>query len=323
MSETAPAIAVLLDPDGPRPAGLQALEGRAEVRPADAETLGEAVSGARALFLWDFFSTALRDVWHRSQELEWIHVAAAGVDTLLFEDLIESDVVVTNARGVFDTPIAEFVMASVLAHAKQLHLSQELQNERIWRHRETTKVEGSRALVVGSGAIGRACARLLAAVGMQVRGAGRTARGGDGDFERIYASAELAQYVGWADYVINAAPLTPATTELFDAEVFAAMKPGAHLVNIGRGASVNEADLVTALYEGPLDGASLDVFATEPLPTGHPLWDAPGARISAHMSGDVVGWRDELAAQFLENARRWLDGEDLMNVVDKKAGFVT
>ncbi|MGC0273844.1 D-2-hydroxyacid dehydrogenase [Pseudactinotalea sp. Z1739] len=322
MSGSVPAIAVLLDSEGSRPPGLKALEGRAQVRYADADSLGEAVQGAQALFLWDFFSTAVRDVWDRCGDLDWIHVAAAGVDTLLFDELRESDVMVTNARGVFDQPIAEFVLASVLAHAKLLHESAQFQAERTWVHRETTRVAGKNALVVGTGAIGRACARLLGAVGMTVHGAGRTARAGDADFAGIHASADLPAYVGWADYVINAAPLTRATTGLFDAPVFAAMRPGAHFINIGRGASVVEDDLLTVVCQGPLDGASLDVFGTEPLPAEHPLWDAPGVRISAHMSGDVVGWRDELAAQFLDNAERWLAGQDPVNVVDKSAGFV-
>ena len=315
-------IAVLLDPEGPEPAGLEALEGRADLRYADAGSLGQAVQGAQGLFLWDFFSTAVADVWDRCDDLEWIHVAAAGVDTLLFGALRESDVVVTNARGVFDDPIAEFVLASVLAHAKLLHESAQLQSRRTWQHRETARVRGTSALVVGTGAIGRACGRLLQAVGISADGAGRTARAGDADFEQIHASGELPSYVGQFDYVINAAPLTPATTELFDAEVFGAMRPGAHFVNIGRGASVNEDDLLHALTDGPLDGASLDVFNTEPLPTDHPLWDAPGVRISAHMAGDVIGWRDALASQFLDNAERWLAGQDLVNVVDKSAGFV-
>lgn len=323
MSGSLPAIAVLLASEDSQPAGLAELEGSAEVRLAQADTLAEAVQGARVLFLWDFFSTALRDVWEHCGTLEWIHVAAAGVDTLLFDELAESQVVVTNARGVFDTPIAEFVLASVLAHAKQVHLSHELQCERIWRHRETRRVQGSTALVVGTGAIGRACARLLRAVGMEVHGAGRTARAGDADFTQIHASADLTSYVHRADYVINAAPLTPQTTGLFNAEVFAAMRPGAHLINIGRGASVHTDDLVHALHHGPLDGAALDVFDVEPLPADHPLWSAPGVRISPHMSGDVVGWRDELAGQFLANAKRWLHGQDLVNVVDKSAGFVT
>jgi len=293
-----------------------------EFRVTGPDRLAAALPGARVLLVWDFFSTALREAWPQAGDLEWVHVAAAGVDTLLFPDLVASPVVVTNARGIFDRPIAEFVLASVLAHAKLLHQSHDLQARREWRHRETRSVAGARALVVGTGAIGREIARLLRAAGLVVRGAGRRPTDDDPDFETVVSSGDLPAAVPWADYVVNAAPLTPQTTGLFDAEVFRAMRPTAHFVNVGRGASVVEDDLVDALEAGELDGASLDVFVTEPLPEDSPLWKAPGVAISAHMSGDVVGWRDRLAEQFVENARRWLEGEELVNVVDKELGYV-
>nr|WP_281496884.1 D-2-hydroxyacid dehydrogenase [Ornithinimicrobium sp. F0845] len=305
-----------------RPPHLEPLEGRVDLRFTDADGLAGAVRGARGLFLWDFFSTAVRSAWEHCEDLEWIHVAAAGVDSLLFDELRDSDVTVTNARGTFDRPIAEFVLASILAHAKLVHESHRLQQQRLWRHRETHTLVGSRALVVGTGAIGREIARLLRAVGMEVRGAGRTAREGDPDFGTVVASGALAAEVGWCDHLVNAAPLTPATTGLVDAAVLRAMRPTAHLVNIGRGASVVESDLAAALAGGLIAGASLDVFETEPLPQDSPLWDAPGCVISAHMSGDVVGWRDTLARQFVANAERWLAGEPLENVVDKQLGYV-
>jgi phosphoglycerate dehydrogenase-like enzyme len=121
---------------------------------------------------------------------------------------------------------------------------------------------------------------------------------------------------------VLAAPLTPATRGLVDAAVLSAMKPDAHLVNVGRGAIVDESALVSALIEGRIGGATLDVFDIEPLPIGHPLWEAPNVTITAHMSGDVVGWRDTLAAQYTENVRRWLVGQPLRNVVDKKLGYI-
>ena len=145
-------------------------------------------------------------------------------------------VTVTNARGVFDRPIAEFVLAAVLAHAKLLHESRDLQRDKVWRHRETRTVVGARALIVGTGAIGRETARLLRAVGMEVRGAGRTARADDVDFGEVVASADLVGHVGWCDYLVNAAPLTEQTRGLINADVFAAMRPSAHLINVGRGA---------------------------------------------------------------------------------------
>ncbi|WP_223397650.1 D-2-hydroxyacid dehydrogenase [Nocardioides rotundus] len=318
-----PVAVVLTTADRDRPPYLDELTDRLDLRLTDADGLADALPGASVLFLWDFFSTAVEGAWPAADALEWIHVAAAGVDSLLFDELRDSEVVVTNARGVFDRPIAEFVLASVLAQAKLLHESRELQRRHEWRHREPAALAGSTALVVGTGAIAREIARLLTAVGVEVRGAGRRPADDDPDLGRVVSSRELADHVGWADHVINATPLTPQTTGLFDAAVFAAMRPGAHFVNIGRGASVVEADLVEALESGPLAAASLDVFETEPLPENSPLWDAPGLVVSAHMSGDVVGWRDTLARQFADLAERWLAGEPLTNVVDKRLGYVS
>jgi len=317
-----PVVVVLCASSDQRPPHLEALAGRVTLRYADAAGLASAVGGARALFLWDFFSTAVADVWSHCDRLEWIHVAAAGVDTLLFDGLRESRVTVTNARGVFDRPIAEFVLASVLAHAKRLHESHDLQREAVWRHRETRTVDGARALVVGTGGIGREIARLLRAVGLRVRGAGRTARTDDVDFGDVVASADLVHQVGWCDYLINAVPLTPQTRGLINADVFAALRPSAHLVNVGRGATVVQHELAEALVAGRFDGASLDVFEDEPLPVDSPLWSIPGVVVSAHMSGDVIGWRDVLARQFVANAERWLQGEPLENVVDTALGYV-
>ena len=314
-----PVIVVLCDQTSERPRfdGLDV-----EFRYCVADGLAEAVRGARALVLWDFFSSAVRDVWRDADALEWIHVTAAGVDTLLFDELRDSDVVVTNAHGVFDRPIAEYVLGAVIAQAKDSRNSFDLQHRHEWQHRETRSIAGARALVVGTGGIGREIARMLGAAGMEVRGAGRRAAADDADFGVVVASEDLATEAAWCDHLVLAAPLTPATRGLVDAAVLSAMKPDAHLVNVGRGALVNESALVSALIERSIGGATLDVFDIEPLPIDHPLWEAPNVTITAHMSGDVVGWRDTLAAQYTENVRRWLVGQPLRNVVDKKLGYI-
>lgn len=326
MARTQPVIAVLCPQDAADPLrvppGLEALDGRAEIRLTDASQLSEDLSGAEALFLWDFFSTAVSQAWSAADSLEWIHVAAAGVDSLMFEELTASEVAVTNAQGFFDRPIAEFVLAAVFARAKDFAASQRYKEQRRWVHRETLRVEGTRALVIGTGAIGREIARLLGAVGLEVRGVGRTAREQDADFGTVIASEELAEHAGWADHIVNAAPLTPQTENLIGAEVLKAMKPEAHLINIGRGESVDEQALVRALEAGEIGFASLDVFETEPLPADSPLWEQDDVLISAHMSGDVVGWREALAEQFVDNALRWLEHRPLRNIVDKEKGYV-
>jgi len=317
-----PRVVLLTAPGVPDPYNLDRLRQRADVVQASADELSAAMPGAEVLFLWDFFSSALRDAWPAADALKWVHVAAAGVDAILFPEFADSPVQLTNAHGTFDGPIAEFALASVLAHDKQLHRSQELQSARSWRHRETVRTAGSHALVVGTGGIGRRVAQLFRAIGMEVRGAGRTAREGDPDFGTVVPTSELAEHAGWADHLVVIAPLTEQTREVVNARVLAAMKPTAHLVNVARGQLVDEPALIEALANGTIAAASLDVFATEPLPQDSPLWTMPQVYVSPHMSGDVVGWRDALADQFAQNLDRWLDGVPLANRVDKQLGYV-
>jgi len=318
-----PVIVVLCASlDSPKPQGMSAIELVADVRYTDAAGLPDAIETAEVLLLWDFFSTALRDAWPRARSLKWVHVAAAGVDTVLFDELRESSVVLTNAHGFFDGPIAEFVLANILAHDKELHANRALQRAHEWRHRETRRTAGSTAIVVGTGGIGRQIARLLRAVGMEVQGAGRSASANDPDFGTIVSSAALAEHVGWADNLVVVAPLTSQTRGMIDAGVFDAMKSSAHLISVGRGPLIDETALLQALRNGSIAAASLDVFVTEPLPAESALWEAPGVTISAHMSGDVVGWRDGLAEQFTTNVHHWLEGNDLVNIVDKCLGYV-
>lgn len=304
------------------PPGMGPVEQQAQVRYADADTLPDALDGANVLYLWDFFSTALREAWPQATDLRWVHIASAGVDRLLFPELVDSDVVVTNSRGVFERPIAEYVLATVLAFAKDMPTTWSLQSERTWRHRETERVDGTRALIVGTGPIGREIARLLSRVGMNVTGVGRTARSADPDFGDVHASADIQDAVATADHVIVAAPLTEQTNGLIERRVLTRMKPTARLINIGRGPIVDEAAVLDALHSGQIAGAALDVFATEPLPPEDPLWTAPGAMISPHMSGDVVGWLDTLAELFVHAFQRWQRQEPLPNVVDKRLGYV-
>ncbi|MDZ4268214.1 MAG: NAD(P)-dependent oxidoreductase, partial [Mycobacterium sp.] len=209
MPRTRPVVAVLCAKADDRPPGLDDLD--VDLRFCDAGGLADAVRSAQGLLLWDFFSTAVRDVWSDAQDLQWIHITAAGVDTLLFDDLRDSDVVVTNARGVFDRPLAEYVLGAVLAHAKDSRTSFDLQRRHEWRHRETRSITGATALVVGTGGIGREIAKLLRAAGMTVRGAGRRPVADDPDFGEIVNSANLSAEAGWCDHLILAAPLTPAT----------------------------------------------------------------------------------------------------------------
>ena len=321
-SETRPTV-VLLTADGVLPpTGLDEIREVADVRECTADTLEEALPGAEILLVWDIFSGALASAWHAADALRWIHVAAAGVDKLLFDELGDSDVLMTNAKGVFDGPIAEYVLACVLAHDKLLHQTEALQRAGEWRHRETTLVAGRRALVVGTGGIGRATARLLRAVGIDVRGAGRRPRDDDEDFGTVLDSAHLADHVGEVDHLVMVAPLTDVTRGMLGPAELAALPDGAHVVNVGRGELVDQQALADEIATGRLE-AHLDVLVVEPLPEADPLWTLEGAHISPHMSGDVTGWRDTLSEQFRRHLRTWLAGGDPGPAVDKNRGYVS
>ncbi|MGH3449289.1 MAG: D-2-hydroxyacid dehydrogenase [Haloechinothrix sp.] len=319
-SQDSPVLAVLCGDHQPR--GMASVEAAAQVRYAGARELPDALAGADALFVWDFLSSAVPDAWHAADRLRWVHIASAGVDPVLFDGLVDSDVVLTNSRGVFDNSIAEYVLGVILAFAKDFARSIGFQRESRWRHRESERIAGRRALVVGTGPIGRSIAVLLSAAGMRVAGVGRRAREGDPDFGTVYASDDLVEHVGTADYVVAVAPLTEQTKGMFGRTVFQAMQPSARFINVGRGELMVTDDLIAALRDGQLAGAALDVFETEPLPAESPLWTMTDVLVSPHMSGDFIGWRDVLVEVFVQNFQRWLAGEPLLNVVDKKLGYV-
>lgn len=302
---------------------MDEVEALAEVRYASAADLPRALPGTDVLFMWDFLSTALCDAEPYADRLRWIHQAGAGVDRVLVPWVVRSDITVTNSRGVFDRSIAEYVLGLVLSFAKDLPHTLALQHDHRWQHRETEMVDGRSALVVGVGPIGRMIARLLRGVGMAVAGVGRTARAADPDFGTVLPASDLHEALPHADYVIVAAPLTDDTRGMFDAAAFAAMRPTARFVNIGRGEIVVEPDLVAALRSGRLAGAALDVFEHEPLGDDSPLWDMPNVVVSPHMSADFIGWLDALADVFVDNFRRWHAGAPLRNVVDKQLGYVS
>jgi phosphoglycerate dehydrogenase-like enzyme len=305
------------------PPRMAAIERLAHVRQADEAGLAAALPGTEILFMWDFWSAALAGAWPHADALRWVHIASSGVDRLLFPELVASDVVVTNSRGVFDEPIAEYVLGLVLCFAKDLHTTLRLQGRRRWRHRETERLTDARVLVVGTGPIGRAIGRRLSAVGMAVGAIGRTGRPADPDLGEVRPHTELHEALAEADYVVLAAPLTDTTRGMIDTAALASMRPTARLINVGRGGLVVERDLIDALQADRIAGAALDVFATEPLAESSPLWELPNVIVSPHMSGDTIGWRDELVELFTDNLARYRQGDTLRNIVDKQLGYVS
>jgi phosphoglycerate dehydrogenase-like enzyme len=285
-----------------------------------ADELVDKIAGAEIVFFWRPEPGLLEPAWPNAGSLRWIQSASAGVNSVLFPALVQSDVIVTNARGVFDEPIAEYVVGLLIAFAKGFPQTFEDQRRREWGYRWTEPIAGKHLVVVGPGPIGRAIGRAVRALGMRVSAVGRTARGGGDVFDAIRGSEELHAALAEADYVVDTMPLTDATRHTFDSAAFAAMRPSARFLNVGRGATVDEGALIDALRSGRIAGAALDVFEEEPLPDDSPLWEMPNVIVSPHMAGDVESWEDEVVMLFVDNLRRWIAGEPLLNVVDKRLG---
>jgi glyoxylate/hydroxypyruvate reductase len=255
--------------------------------------------------------------------LRWVQATSAGIGGFLDRTgLAGTDLVFTTAAGVHGTPLAEFALLALLYFAKGCPELASAQAARRWQRYACRQVAGSSALVVGLGGIGRQVARLLAAAGVQVCGAGRPGRGYDVPGVTSYvASDRLAEVLPRMDALVLACPLTEATRLLIGAEELALLPRGAVLVNIARGPVVDEEALVDALRTGHLGGAFLDVFTVEPLPAGSPLWDMRNVVISPHSASTVAAENELITGLFTDNLRRWLAGQPLRNVYDRAAGY--
>ncbi len=307
---------MIVAPGKDLPPGLDAVAGAADLRLVrDHDELRELARDVDVLLVYDFRTTLVEDEFARLARVRWIHAASAGVDAVMTDDVAASGVTVTNAQGIFDRGIAEWVLGMMLVFAKDVLTTLDLQRRHEWRHRNSQLLDSRRLLVVGAGSIGREIARLATAVGMRVDGVARSERTDDPDFGRVAPSTELLDVLPTADYVVVATPLTEQTRGMIGAEELKAMPEHAVFMNIGRGPVVDESALVEALRSGAIAGAALDVFEEEPLPDGHPLWDFDNVVVSPHMSGDYEGWVEALGYQFAENFDRWTKGESLMNVV--------
>src|SRR5919205_222425 len=305
---------------GDNPPDLSGLD-RTEVRLAAPDQISRAIVGADALLVWDFAARGVEAALQKADRLKWIHVSSTGVDHVLSPTVRSAPVLLTNARGVLDAAIAEYVLGLMLIFAKDFLTTFANQHRRVWKHRPTARLTGARVLVVGPGSIGQTIGSLLTAVGMRVDAVGRTARGPEGPFGEIFPQTRLADVVGSYDYLVLAAPLTTDTRGMVDAKILKAMGRGARIINVSRGQLVVEKDLVAALEQGAIAGAALDVVTSEPLTEGSPLWTTPNTIISPHMAGDFFNWRQSLLEVFLENYDRFQRGQPLLHLVDKSLGF--
>jgi phosphoglycerate dehydrogenase-like enzyme len=259
----------------------------------------------------------------RVPELSWFHSRAAGLEGVLVPELLASPATLTNGRGAFSRSLAEFALAALLFFVKDLRRLLESQASRTWDPFDMEMLQGRALGIVGYGDIGRATAALVRPLGLRILALRRRPELSHEDplVDEVLPVERLHELMSRSDDVLVAAPLTPDTRGLVDAGALAAMKPTAILVNVGRGAVVDEAALVAALREKRIRGAALDVFETEPLPARHPFWTLPSVLLSPHCADHVPGWIEDGTRVFLENLDRFLRGEPLLNVVDKTRGY--
>lgn len=265
----------------------------------------------------------LRDIFVRATRLRWVHSLSDGVEKILFPELVASPAILTNARGVFKRSLAEFVIAAVLFFAKDFRRVIRSQQAGVWQPFEMEEAYGKVMGIVGYGETGRACAEMARVLGMKILGLRRRPELSRGDpwLEALLGPDELHRLLAQSDYVVLATPATPQTRRLIGKAEFDAMKASAVLINVGRGSSVDETAMINALTDRRIRGAALDVYETEPLPSGHPLYRLENILLSPHCADHTPGFLELDMEFFVQNLQRFLRGEPLRNVVDKQAGY--
>lgn len=266
-----------------------------------------------------------RQLIAKGKSLRWMQQWGAGADWLMdTPEAVERDFVLTNASGIHAIPISEHIIAMMLALARKLPQVICQQPRHVWQRPERLQVRelaGSTAVLIGLGAIGGRTARLLDGLEVRVIGVRRHPEIPAEGVSRLVGQEQLLEVLPEADWVIITAPLTPETEGLIDARAFEALKPGACILNIGRGPIIDQEAMIAALRSGKLGGAGLDVTTPEPLPSDSPLWDFNNVIISPHYSGSTPVYEERAFAIFEENLGRYLAGEKLINVVDKRLAY--
>jgi phosphoglycerate dehydrogenase-like enzyme len=271
----------------------------------------------------------------RAPRLSWVHSATSGVEGSLTPAARERGLIVTNARGVFSRPIAEYVLMMILAVSRRLPQLLELQRERTWQPLEGAELRDVTVGIVGLGSIGRAVATLATAFGCRViavrrqgsAGAAATVHdredtgAGELAIDRIGGPETLPELLAESDFIVLAAPLTPETENMMNAETLAMIKPGAWLINVARGRLIDERALLRALDAGEIGGAVLDTFRDEPLSPTSPFYDRPDVIVTPHTAWSSGRVLDRSVELFCDNLRRFAAGEPLLNVIDPDAGY--
>ena len=256
------------------------------------------------------------DFYRRATQLKWIQCLATGVDQVLRHPSFRKETLLTSGRGVHGAPMRETVVYLMMNVSRDVKTLVDEQKAHVWNRRFYRLFTSKTAVIVGIGVVGIAIGQLLKAFGMQVIGVSRTPRAVEG-FDRVVSNERLQDVARDADFLINVLPANKDNALLFDRTLFAAMKPTAYYISAGRGQTVDEGALLTALREGWIAGAGLDVFQTEPLPASSPFWDLPNVFITPHLGGYTIEYEDLIMPLIIDNMRLFLAGRqgEMQNIV--------
>jgi phosphoglycerate dehydrogenase-like enzyme len=318
-------VLVLANPADPQLKSLASLPEQTSIAVGDtAEAFARTAAQADVLFNWSESGSLFREVFTLCPQLRWAHSRAAGLDGLLFPELVESPVPLTNGSGVFSPPLGEFVLGAMLYFAQDFRRLIRCQAAGVWETSDIEEIAGRTVGIVGYGDIGRAIATRARVLGMHVlalRRSGPPLSGVDPLINQFYGPADRLQMITRCDYLVVSAPLTPETRGMIGAAEFAAMQPHAVVINVGRGPVIDESAMADALAAHRIRGAALDVFDTEPLPEGHPFYALENVLLSPHCADHTSDWLERAMQFFLEQFERFQKGEGLLNVVDKRRGY--
>lgn len=318
-------ILVLANPTDPQLSILETLKPEANIVVGNsAEVFATVADGASVILSWSGPASLLRELFRKCANVRWIHTRAAGVERIVFPELIESSVIVTNGTGIFSSSLGEFVLAAILYFAKDLRRMVRNQAARAWEPFDVMPISGHTLGIIGYGDIGHAVASRVRPMGMRVLAIKRhvsQAYNEDNLVEQIYSPDRRLEMLPRCDYVVATAPLTIETRGMIGQAEFAALKPTAVVINVGRGPVIDEEALVRALSEGRIKGAALDVFNREPLPKDHPFYRLENVLLSPHCADHTHDWLDKAMELFLAQFERFRNSQPLMNVVDKKLGY--
>jgi len=284
----------------------------------DEQQAAEYIGDTDILLSWGTMN--LRPLYQSALKLKWVHALSAGVENLIFPEIKAVNTLLTNSKGIHGIPVSEHVFAMILAFTRGLNVSIRQQAQKQWKRVPVEEIYDKTIGIVGLGSIGREVAKKAKGMGMQVIASKQT-KTTELFVDELYTPDQLHELLAISDFVVISLPLVEETKNLVTIKEFSAMKPSAYFINIARGAIINQNDLITALQEGLIKGAGLDVFDHEPLSETSPLWDMPNVIITPHLAALSPNYMDRAIKLFADNLSRFIQHKEMLNTIDKDKGY--